>query len=198
MLDLIVRKIDAAPSKGKTKLVAIDGRGGSGKSSLARELIAHAPAFKLLSVDAFPCTPQQHPWHPLGTQTWVDWERLRDEALLPLSRGADATYLRTPWWKAQTPGPTETILSGGTVIVEGCYALRRELRDLYALRIWVECPVNEAMENAIRRDGEASRRSWVEAYVPNESAYIAAQHPDRAADIVVRSSSRNYELIRDS
>ena len=198
LVEYILQKIESIQSKGKTKLIAIDGRGGSGKSSLASTLITLAPSFKIVPVDAFPCAPEDHPWHPLGTQTWVNWKRLRDAALLPLASGEDAKFLRTPWWKGQPSGPIEIVAWGGTVIVEGCYSLRRELRDLYDLRIWVEGPVDEAVENAIRRDGEAVRQSWTEAYAPNETAYIESHNPQAAADLVVlNSGSKRFELIKE-
>ena len=182
----IIRQINVCPAKGRTKLVAIDGRGGAGKSSLAAQFVKHCPDWQIVSVDSFPYSPEKHPWHELGTQTRIDWERLRDQVLLPLAAGHEAIFERTPWWKSQSVMPNESVAAGGTVIVEGCYSLLRELRDLYDFRIWIECSMELALENAVRRDGPYSRVHWEQAYIPNENSYVQKHKPYEAADIVIK------------
>lgn len=196
-VDEILQQIESCQVKGKTKLIAVDGRGGSGKSSFVKELVSLRPTLKVIPVDAFPCTPERHPLHPLGTQTWIDWERLRDEALLPLAQGRDAEFVRTFWWPSQSQETCKKVSPGGIVIVEGCYSLRRELRPLYDFRIWIECPLEEALAKAIRRDGEDVRVHWENAYSPNETSYIQAHNPMAAANVILlNSGDKRFELIR--
>ncbi len=196
-LSYILERINQTPAKGRTKLIAIDGRGGSGKSSLAKLLLEASPDFQLLSVDAFPCLPTEHPFDPSGTQTHINWKRLLDEALLPLIHGEDANFIRTPWWRGQAIGPSETVRAGGTVIVEGCYSLLRHLRDRYDLTIWVECQVETAIENAIKRDGEEIRKIWTDVYAKNEELYIQNHRPIDTADVLlINSGTDRYELNR--
>ena len=67
----ILECIDTCPTRGATKFVAIDGRGGSGKSYLAAQLMSIDPSLKLLSVDDFPCRDEEYPFHPTGVQTRI-------------------------------------------------------------------------------------------------------------------------------
>lgn len=190
----IAEKIETCSKRGETKLVAIDGRGGSGKSFLAAKLVALHPTWSILPVDDFPCPPKKYPFHSQGTQTRIDFERLRDEGLSPLLRGKDARYLRTPWWKSQEIGPMQEVSAGGTVIVEGCYSLLPDLRDYYDLKIWIECDIEHAIEKALLRDGADIRQIWEEVYVPNESAYIRAHTPVKVADLVVLSIDDDFKI----
>jgi uridine kinase len=187
-LSQILTAIERTPSASKTKLVAIDGRGGSGKSSLAEALSSSRLAAQVVHVDDFPFRASEYPFHPSGTQTRVNLDRLITEVLLPLRAGKRAVYKRTRWWMTQVANPETELATtpGGTVIVEGCYTLHRTLRSFFDLRIWVECPARLGVERALTRDKSPHiRQIWNDVYVPNESAYITAHHPQEAADIIV-------------
>lgn len=192
---LILEKIEAAQSEGTTKLIAIDGRGGSGKSTFAARLIELNPGLELLELDSFPCSAEEYPFHQTGTQTRVSTKRILHEALEPLKNGQTAIFKKTFWWKTDDEHPTISVPSGGAVLVEGCYALLPELRPFYDLSIWVECSSQEAIERAIGRDGEEIRLQWETAYFPNEESYIETYNPRDFADLVVKSSGDDLELI---
>jgi uridine kinase len=184
----LVELIERTPAATPTKLVAIDGRGGSGKSTLADALSKSRLEAQVVHVDDFPCRAREYPFHQSGTQTRVNLDRLRTEVLLPLRAGERTDYAKTPWWAAHV-SHLETKLTatpGGTVIVEGCYVLHRKLRELFDVRVWVECPSALGAERALKRDAcpEISH-IWRDVYVPNESAYISAYRPQEAADIIV-------------
>ena len=187
-LSQMLTAIERTPAASETKLVAIDGRGGSGKSSLAEALSRSRLAAQVVHVDDFPFRTSEYPFHPSGTQTRVNLDRLITEVLLPLRAGRRAVYKRTPWWVAQVAHPETELATtpGRTVIVEGCYTLHRTSRVFFDLRIWVECPASLGVERALVRDESPHiRQIWHDVYVPNESAYITGHHPQEAADIIV-------------
>lgn len=198
-LSEIVRTIDGVKARGRTKLVALDGRGGSGKSTLARMLAAEIPGSQIIQLDSFPCRADESPFHALGTQTGISVRRVLDEAIVPLQRGEPARYRQTSWWALQC-GDAEKLLEavpGGTVIIEGCYALRPELRQHYDFSIWVERDVAEALADALARDGgERDRAVWEHVYIPNESRYIESERPQERADMVVRNKGRAFRVER--
>ncbi len=187
MLKEILHVIATAPKSSATKLVAIDGRGGSGKSMLARSLKGYDPTLQIVHIDSFPATAEEHPFHPLGTQTRISCARVIEMVLKPLAEGRAARYRASPWWVGQElSSEEEVITAGGTVLIEGCYALRRELRHFYDYKIWVDCSPVVALERALRRDGgEKDRVVWERVYVPNESGYIGQEEPHRCADMLV-------------
>ena len=196
VLQQVLAKIDAAPCSSETKLVAIDGRGGSGKSKLASELQKIRTSIEVLELDAFPYLDKEYPFHHTGTQTRINTNRIIGEALIPLQRGQQASFERTFWWKDAKPSPIIQVKPGGIVLAEGCYALLPELRSYWDFSIWIECPPQVAMERAIARDGEDIRLQWEQAYFKNEERYVEIHQPADHADLVVyNTGDRSFELI---
>ena len=174
-------------------IVAIDGLGGSGKSSLAAALQASYlqssgdDNLQIVSIDSFACTEAEYPFHKSGTQTRVSIARLIDNIFVPLRAGRSALYKPTPWWRGQAEGEEKKVEPRGIILVEGCYALHRELRCFYDLRIWIDCPVEKALTQAVQRDGHDIEQVWRTVYAPNEQRYLASHNPRAAADIIWRA-----------
>jgi len=194
----ILELVDACPARGATKLVAIDGRGGSGKSSLAAQLMSIDHSLKLLPVDHFPCRSDEYPLHPTGVQTRVSEARLL-KALLPLIEN-DAGAYRRSWWHIDRVGPLTRVEPGGTVLVEGCYSLLPSLRSLYDFSIWVECEYEQALAQAVARDekvGESDRVRWELGHAPSQERYIETHRPSEFADMVILfTPDAQYRILR--
>jgi len=71
------------------------------------------------------------------------------------------------------------------VIAEGVGALSRHLVDVWDLTVWVEAPSGVRLQRGVARDGEESRRQWTDVWMPEEDAYVDAERPDLAAEIVI-------------
>jgi uridine kinase len=189
ILKKVLANIRACEQKGKTKLIAIDGLGGSGKSSFAKSLLTLDPELNILELDHFPCLPKENPYHPLGAQTRVNLERFQREALLPLVNGQPAVYKNSFWWPTHEKPKTYTVPANGTVLVEGCYSFHLELRAFYDYSIWIECPAEEALKRAITRDGEDGANIWQQVHAPNERNYARVQKPMDSVDLVILKDS---------
>lgn len=102
------------PSCGPVRLVAVDGHAGSGKSTFAARLAAALGGAPVLHLD------------DLATHEelfgWVD--RLREQVLLPLSRGEEARYAPYDWTERRF-GPVRTLEPAPVVLVEGVGAAAR-------------------------------------------------------------------------
>jgi len=187
----IVRRVIALSAERPTVLVAIDGHGGSGKTTLAADLatalqdsglpasVVSFDEFYLPRAQRLPGSPAEK---PIGAD--YDWARLRDQVLAPLRMGTAARYDRYDWRQDAFDGVGEAGPEG-VVIVEGIYSSRREIADLYDLRIWVECPRELRLRRGIRRDGEGARGIWENDWMPSEDLYVEAQRPREQAHIVV-------------
>lgn len=90
IFEKIIQEIKLRIQKNKTKLISIDGLGGSGKTSFVMNLLKLEPEFKVLELDHFPCLPEEHPYHIEGAQERVSFDRFINEALIPLSSGKPA------------------------------------------------------------------------------------------------------------
>ena len=91
--------IDTAAHEGPAVVVGIDGPGGAGKSTLARELSLLRDDVAVVSSDDFyrPLPEREALTRIEAVDLAFDWERLHDEVLAPLLRGEDARYRRSDW-----------------------------------------------------------------------------------------------------
>ncbi len=159
-------------------LVAIDGRGGSGKSSLAFFLAKRLSETTVVHTDDF-AQP--------GVPGW-DWRRFRRQVVEPLLRGEVGRYQRYDWQEDRL-AEWYDVPSRGVVIVEGVSSTRRELAVPWDVTVWVETPKDVRLVRGIARDGEAMRSQWENVWEPEEDRYVEEQQPDRRADIVVNGVS---------
>jgi uridine kinase len=176
----------AAPVEGRPRIVAVDGRGGGGKSTLAAQLHAAVGGSAVVHTDDVA-------WH----HSFFDWsELLAEHVLEPLRRGEAVRY-RPPGWQAKGRlGAIEVPEGLELVLVEGVGAGRRELTRLLDAVVWVQSDFAEAERQGIARDVaaatdadlEALTRFWHE-WMAQEIPFVAAQRPWERADVVVRGTS---------
>jgi uridine kinase len=77
------------------------------------------------------------------------------------------------------------VSEGGIVIIEGCYSIRKELKDFYDYRIWIQTSKSIRLKRGIDRDGEEARHLWEEQWMPAEDIYFEIQKPLDYADMVI-------------
>ncbi len=182
-------------------LVAIDGLGGAGKSTLAELLKQHLNTLDwrvaVVKHDDF-----YHPSNWRENQQveaincGFDWERLRDQVLIPI-RDERPTHYQRYDWRADVLSEWHTIPDSDVVLVEGVYTMRRELTDLYDLRIWVECPRAIRLARGIARDGEKARAIWEQDWMPKEDHYVRTHRPHEKADVFVNGAT-SYLFVNQS
>jgi uridine kinase len=161
-------------SKPGTVLVAIDGAGGAGKSTLAASIADQMEGSCIVCLDDF-ARPSVPGW---------DQDRFRHQVLGPLLAGQDACYQR--WdWPTDSGAEWHRVPAGSIVIIEGVSSTRSELAECWDLTIWVDTPRAIRLERGIQRDGEAMRSKWTDVWMPEEEAYIETQQPAERADIIV-------------
>ena len=173
----------AADSRGHA-LVAIDGRSLAGKTKLATDLLPYlGPTGSILAVDSY-FEPLDDP----ATTTLLErrWRLRADElraALKDLRAGR--TVRHRPYdWDNDRLHP-ETIIAPGLVLAEGLGAMKRELRPFYDFSIWVEGRRATRLDRLVARDGSRYLELWTGQWLPLEEAYVAAEEPWRAADLIV-------------
>jgi uridine kinase len=176
--------------KDEVLLVGIDGRGGSGKSTLVRSLGRLIEGSVVIEFDDFyrPSATRLASGDPdIGGN--FEWRRLRDQVLVPLSQGNEAQYQRYDW-ETDSMAEWHAVQAQGIVLIEGNYSTRDELRDYYDFRIWVQAPEEVRLARGVERGGENTRDRWLNEWMPEEERYLAAQEPWRYADLVIDGDSR--------
>jgi hypothetical protein len=175
----VLDRILAVPVIGAPVIVAVDGPAGSGKSTLAREL-AELSGAALVGVDDFVT------WHDFGA--W--WPRLRDDALLPLASGMDATY-QVRDWEGDEFGSSvrdwKTVPWAPLVIIEGVTSARREAVPYLSFAIWVEAAAALRLARGLARDGEDHRTFWT-GWMHAEQEFFDADGTRERADVIIDTS----------
>jgi uridine kinase len=173
-LSAIVQSVQAkpAPQGMSTKVIAVDGHGGAGKSTLAARLAEKLGAEVV-------CTDDFASWdNPLN---W--WPRLVTEVLEPLSRNQPARYRRADWGSPDHQewgevGPADC------VILEGVSASRQAFRPFLTYSIWIETPPEVRLSRGLERDGEKARAQW-EKWMAEEDEYVKREKPHERADVIL-------------
>lgn len=174
---------DAAPTT--PLLVAVDGMSAAGKSTLAARVVdaladaalVHGDDFYRVmdNDDRFALTPED------GYNQDFDWQRLRHQVLEPLRAGRTASYQRYDWSTGQL-GEWAEVGAVSTVVIEGVYVSRAELRSQFDLVVWVETSAATRARRQAKRDDTPS---WVDRWDAAERHYIDRYAPAALADLVV-------------
>jgi uridine kinase len=172
-LDSLVEAIRSsrAPANVETRIVAIDGPGGAGKSSLANQLARQLDA-PIIHTDDFASWENPADW----------WPELVAQALEPLAAGKPARYRPTSWG-GEEKAPVR-IDPAPFVILEGVTASRQSFRPYIAYSIWIETPRDLRLKRGLERDGEGAQARW-ERWMEEEDRYIERERPAERADHVL-------------
>ncbi|MGL5865410.1 MAG: hypothetical protein ACRCYX_05970 [Dermatophilaceae bacterium] len=175
-VDAVVRAARAAPpGPGGVLVVAVDGRSGSGKSSLATAIARHLGA-QVVRMDAL------YPgWDGLAAGV----ELLLTSVLEPLWRGEQAAVPTWSWVRGR-PGPVRPLPACGMVVVEGVGALHGRAGELAQVRVWLEAPDAIRKDRALARDGATYAPHW-ERWAAQEAALLARFDARGAADLVLET-----------
>ncbi|GAC1454313.1 MAG: hypothetical protein PVSMB10_12150 [Pseudarthrobacter sp.] len=158
-------------------IIAIDGRSGAGKTTLAIELAARLRNHHKVSLfhleDIYPG------WNGLAAGI----ERYVSTVLTPLSGGEPATW--TSWdWANHYDGDTRVTLPSEIVIIEGVGAAAAEVRPLLSAVIWTDSPDAVRRKRALSRDGGTYEPFW-EQWAAQKNDWLAKDDVPAHADVRV-------------
>ncbi|MGW6916916.1 uridine kinase family protein [Kitasatospora sp. NPDC054939] len=177
-----------ARARGRTGIIAIDGPGGSGKTTLAAAAsqLLDAPAAVVHVDDFYRPMPDQERERldaQQGYHRYVDWERLRDQVLTPLRDDRAARYQVYDWTTGRL-GDWREVAPGTTVIVEGVYSARPELAPYYHATAYVDAPRDLCLRR-VRARGE-NPEAWILRRRAAEDYYLHTTWPQTRVDLLVR------------
>ncbi|WP_323749769.1 ATP-binding protein [Curtobacterium sp. VKM Ac-1376] len=162
--------VGAAAFSGRRLVVLVDGRSGTGKTTLGRHVAERLGAQLVHLDDLYP-----------------GWDGLRAaaDAVVRDVLGEPSGYRRWDWTTAR-PADWVPADPDAPIVIEGCGALSRASAPLASLRVWLEADDAVRWDRAIGRDGEVFAREW-ERWAAQEQAFIAAERPVDLADVVLRT-----------
>jgi uridine kinase len=166
----------AGSRAGKTRVIAIDGRSGAGKTSLAARLRVElgAPVVSLEELYGG--------WD--GLERGIDL--LVFEVLEPLSAGRAARVPRYDWGAAAWGTPW-VLEPPDVLIVEGVGAGARRAAVYVNTVIWIAAPESVRKKRALDRDGATFAPYW-EIWAAQEDAMLTREHTPDRADLVISAT----------
>jgi hypothetical protein len=157
-------------------IVAVDGRGASGKTTLAERLRTAVPGAQVVHTDDIAWAHSRFGWDDL----------MRAGVLEPLHRGEFVHYRPPAWDRHDRAGHVDVSPRAPLVIIEGVGASRRELSHLIDTALWVQSDWPEAERRGLIRDGGARKalEGW-RAWEAEELPFLAADRPWERASLIV-------------
>jgi uridine kinase len=164
------------PRLGATRLVAVDGPSGTGKSVFAGRLAdAFEPAPPIVNTDDL-------------LDGWDDqftfWTRLEADVLRPLRAGRPGRYRRYDWTRRAFGDDWTSVPPANVVILEGVSAARAAIRPELTFAVYVTAPRELRLERTLRRDGEGLRPD-LERWQRGEDRHFAEDDTAARVDLVV-------------
>jgi uridine kinase len=155
-------------------VVAVDGHGASGKTTIARGVVAATGAALVHTDDFF---REQRVTAPVGAPPladYYDWVALRDQALAPLCAGRPAVFPRRHWEEPESAGRQIVVEPRPVVVLEGVSAATPVLADLVDRRVLVQTPESERLR---RLHGRIADEDWDADWLIAEQAYFDSRPP---------------------
>lgn len=169
------------PKNGQYYTIAIDGRGGSGKTTFLQYVATLLPDFIMINGDDY-FEPSEN------TIAWGEFndERFEKDVIMPLKRG-DTNLLYRPYdWHAKPSLTDKKLQITKGICIERSFSFAFDLD--WDCKIWVETPAKIALQRGQERDQmplEQGYRAWKEVWQPREDTHIQKINPLKTSDIVI-------------
>jgi uridine kinase len=165
-------------SKKQPVLVAIDGYGGSGKTTLAQAIQSAFRDSATITLDDF----------ATDTESGADRNRFLSQVLLPLSNGTAAKY--QPFdWRIKALADWRVVQPEGLIIIEGVSVVWDDFHPFYDFRVWIDCPFELALQRVRERSQKTgihkSSPKWFNVWEKEDREYGKTE-PWKRADLVIR------------
>lgn len=168
-----------------TQVIAIDGRCGAGKTTLAA-LLSGELGCDVVPMDDFFLQPDQRTKERLGEPGGnVDYERVQKEILLPISLGQ--TNLSYAPYDCQTQSLKEKrqVTAGELLILEGSYSCHPLLKPYAAITIFMDVDKEEQHRRILARNGAEKWKMFKERWIPLEELYFSKLSIKEQCDLVL-------------
>jgi uridine kinase len=165
-------------------VLAIDGHGAAGKSTIA-DAVARATGAALVHTDDFFRARPARSRPAADTRAmedYYDWRRLRAQALKPLRARRPATFRRFDWERGRGLDGRVAVEPSDLILVEGVFSGAAELSDLVDRSVFVETPEPERLRRLRRL---VTPEEWDEDWLAAERSYFGRSRPPSSFDLVV-------------
>lgn len=190
--DLLTERIgDLLPHPSPVR-VALDGRSGVGKSTLAATVAERLASCAVVEGDDFYAGGAEADWDARSPEEKaaqvMDWRRQRP-VLEALGAGLPASWHAYDWdaFDGRWQVAATTCRAAPVVILEGAYSARPELADLFDLRVLLTTDDDTRQARLRHREGDGHHDAWSRRWAEAEVHYFSRVMPPEAFDLVLHS-----------
>jgi len=159
-------------------IVAVDGRSGSGKTSLSAAIARRNPEIMVLAIENFYAG-----WAGLNAGPG----RLTEQVLIPWASGRPARARYWDWQKQHFNAREQEIAlpASGRVLIEGCGAGAREIARFTSALIWLDADTDVRYERAMARERHVFEPYW-HMWSQQEARMLRREKTPERADLRLR------------
>lgn len=183
MADTVNEILSLLPLKTEGVIViAIDGRAGAGKTTLAAAL-SRVLDCDVVHTDDFFLPARLRTEERLSEVGGnVHYERLRRDVILKI--GKRFSYRRFDC-STMSPGEVCAVRSKDFLIVEGSYALHPYLGDYYDVAVFCDVAKSTQRQRILKRNGADKLKLFEEKWIPMEEVYFSKFNIEQKCDKTV-------------
>lgn len=196
MIEELLYRYKIRTVKNRPLIVAVDGLGGAGKTTLVKNIeneLKNICTISVIHIDDH--IEENNERYNTGYDEWYEYyylqwniEKIRDDLLKKIHN--NYTELILPFYDKfydRTTLNKITIASDSIVLVEGVFLQRKEWKIYYDYTIFVDCPREIRYERVINRDlyigdYQARLNKYKKRYWLGEEYYLRTENPTKKAD----------------
>lgn len=168
----------------ENRIVALDGRCASGKTTLAEQL-ADITGAGVVHMDDFFLPPSlRRPERLAEPGGNVHYERFMEE-VLPALKSPGAFRYQCFDCSRMEPGAEREVREGNLRIVEGAYSCHPVFGEYMGLRVFCDVEPQEQLKRIEQRNGVEMLENFREKWIPMEEQYIRHFQIRERADLVL-------------
>ncbi|MFA5635453.1 MAG: hypothetical protein WCX60_01605 [Anaerovoracaceae bacterium] len=154
-----------------TKIIAVDGNSGAGKTFLG-SLLAERYDCNLFHMDDYYLPPEKKTDARLAEAGGnVDRERFQEEVLDNIPLGVDFSYRKYDC-RSQSYYPPTLVSPKNLNVVEGAYSMHPDLAPYYDLKLFLSLDEAEQSRRILKRNGALVHKRFLEVWIPLENHYF--------------------------
>ena len=178
-------------------VVALDGRIGAGKSTIAAAIADRTEACVITGDDFYAYRITNAEWATRSpaerARDVIDWRLLRTSALEPLRKGQSASWQtygeQLPDGSFRTKPEAVVREPASLILLEGAYMSHPALANLIDLTVLIDTPTALRLERIGRRDSAEFLADWHPRWDATEDYYFTNVRPPSSFDLVVDTVS---------